>query len=375
MRILHININYLFTALHQTMIEHLTDVGLDNFVFVPIHDKADKKIIPNSNVVVSCCFRKRDRILYFFKQRKILKSAIDMLPISDYNVVHAYTLLSDGNIAMQISKKYGIPYIVTVRGTDLKDFFHLKPYLIPHGIKIMQHAEKIIFISKAYQQNMMHKYVPDNMRKEIAGKSMVIPNGIDDFWLENIFHERDYIETQKRFDKKELKIICVASILKDKNIPFLQKALKKLVEKGWKIQFHLIGNVADKKELNKIEADKYTIYHGSMKKEELIRCYRENDIFALISHTETFGLVYAEAMSQGLPVIYTSGEGFDQQFEDGCVGFSVSDRRVNDAVEKILRIVSDYRGISENCIKKVKNFEWSQIVNNYKELYRDILNG
>lgn len=38
------------------------------------------------------------------------------------------------------------------------------------------------------------------------------------------------------------------------------------------------------------------------------------------SHKETFGLVYAEAMSQGLPIIYTKNQGFDGQFPDGYVG-------------------------------------------------------
>ena len=37
--------------------------------------------------------------------------------------------------------------------------------------------------------------------------------------------------------------------------------------------------------------------------------YRENDIYVMPSIIETFGLVYAEAMSQGLPVIYTRGQG------------------------------------------------------------------
>jgi len=41
------------------------------------------------------------------------------------------------------------------------------------------------------------------------------------------------------------------------------------------------------------------------------------------SITETFGLVYAEALSQGLPVLYTRGQGFDRQFEEGEVGYAV----------------------------------------------------
>ncbi|MBF1138813.1 MAG: glycosyltransferase, partial [[Eubacterium] sulci] len=37
---------------------------------------------------------------------------------------------------------------------------------------------------------------------------------------------------------------------------------------------------------------------------ELIEEYRKADIFALLSKTESFGIVYAEAISQGLPILY-----------------------------------------------------------------------
>ena len=35
------------------------------------------------------------------------------------------------------------------------------------------------------------------------------------------------------------------------------------------------------------------------------------------SKYETFGLVYPEAMSRGIPIVYTKNQGFDKYFEDG----------------------------------------------------------
>lgn len=373
MHILHININYLSTALHQTMVENLANIGVESTVFVPVYDEKYKVISPNLNVVISRCFRKWDKIFYFLKQRKIQKALIKNIELSNYELLHAYTLFSDGNTAMKLSKKYDIPYIVAIRGTDMNDFFHVKPYLIPHGIKIMKNAERIIFLSRSYKDIMISKYVSEKQKGEIEKKAVVLPNGIDDFWMKNIYYARNYNEIQKRLSRKELKIICVAQIIKKKNIPFLQKAIQKLVDKGWKVQFNVIGKAIDKKELKVINSDKYTKYLGSKKKEELIDCYRDSDIFILISQIETFGLVYAEAMSQGLPVIYTRGEGFDQQFEDGYVGFPASDQNVDDLLDKILKITMDYRRISENCIKGVHRFDWNQIVGNYKEIYENII--
>lgn len=39
--------------------------------------------------------------------------------------------------------------------------------------------------------------------------------------------------------------------------------------------------------------------------------FAESDIFVMVSHSETFGLVYIEALSQGLPILYTRGQGID----------------------------------------------------------------
>ena len=41
-----------------------------------------------------------------------------------------------------------------------------------------------------------------------------------------------------------------------------------------------------------------------------------SDVFAMVSHHETFGLVYIEALSQGLPVLFTQGQGIDGTFSE-----------------------------------------------------------
>ena len=68
MRILHINCNYIGTALHQIMIEHLGKFGFENQVYVPTYNSKSAVITPNANVCISECFRKWDRIIFDYKQ-------------------------------------------------------------------------------------------------------------------------------------------------------------------------------------------------------------------------------------------------------------------------------------------------------------------
>ena len=56
----------------------------------------------------------------------------------------------------------------------------------------------------------------------------------------------------------------------------------------------------------------------------------------MLSIMETFGLVYAEAMSQGLPIIYTKGQGFDEQFDEGKVGYHADCFNIEEIVKRII---------------------------------------
>ena len=90
------------------------------------------------------------------------------------------------------------------------------------------------------------------------------------------------------------------------------------------------------------------------------------------SITETFGLVYAEAMSQGLPLIYTRNQGFDGQFPEGIVGYNVNCYDAREIADKIIKINKDYKSISQNCITLSSEFSWEKISGKYHGIYRSI---
>ena len=49
-----------------------------------------------------------------------------------------------------------------------------------------------------------------------------------------------------------------------------------------------------------------------------------NDLFIMPSLNETFGLVFIEALTQNLPIIYTIHEGVYGYFEDNKYGVAVN---------------------------------------------------
>lgn len=90
------------------------------------------------------------------------------------------------------------------------------------------------------------------------------------------------------------------------------------------------------------------------------------------SKTETFGVVYIEALSQGLPVIYTEGQGIDGFYPDGEIGYGVKYDDLEDFILKIRLIIKRYPEMSYMSIQKSKNFSWDKISDRYIEIYHQI---
>ena len=298
-----------------------------------------------------------------YKQRKICKAIEANLDVPKYDLIHAYTLFTDGNCARTISKKNGIPYVVAVRNTDVNDFFRLMPHLRSRGVKTMLDAKAVFFLSEAYRNQVFEKYVPKKYRDIIQRKTYIIPNGIDDFWFDNAPTEDNVIESK-------IKLIYAGRIDRNKNIPSIQAAMEFLRDKGYDVSLTVVGKVVDKKVFDIIEKDVYTECLAPQPKETLIDLYRAHNIFVMPSFTESFGLVYAEAMSQGLPVIYSAGQGFDGQFPEGQVGYRVSSHNVKDIADGIEKVILEFDDIKQNVVLSAKKFSWTKIVQQYDNIYK-----
>lgn len=374
MRILHINCNYIGTTLHQKMIEALDYLGIQNQVFVAVYVGRESVIKVNDNVMISECFKRWNRLFFYYKQKRIRKSLIEKIEVKKYDLIHAYTLFTDGNNAMQLSKKYEIPYVVAVRNTDVNTFFKKMPWLRRRGIQIMRNASRVFFLSESYKEEVFRKYVPDKYKKELINKVSVIPNGIDQFWIQNIVQDINE-KKLKRIKNRQLRLIYVGQVDRNKNIIATQQAMELLRKAGWNVTLTVVGKIADKHEFKKMIQNSYTTYVEEQPKENLIKLYREHDIFVMPSITETFGLVYAEAMSQGLPVVYTKGQGFDGQFPEGIVGYHVDAKNHREIFEIIIKIIDRYEAIFKNVGHMAVKFEWAFLAKKYKNIYRIILNS
>lgn len=374
MNILHINSNYLTSRLHENLIDQIETKEFHNTIFMPIKEEKESEFLYQSKheIYNPVSFKDKDKYVFTLKQYKIFKKLESTLKIKQYSLIHAHTLFTDGNVAYNLNKKYGIPYIVTVRGyTDINVFFKTRLNLRRKGRKILNNASSIIFLSEANKNELLNNYIKDEkLKKNIESKCIVNPNGIDDFWFANV-------GTPKTIkDKSDIKFIYVGKIMKLKNVLGTIEALKYFNgNSNYQGSLTIVGKKIDKSYTDHILKENEVKINllDQMPREKLINLYRESDIFIMPSFKETFGLVYPEAMSQGLPVIYTKGQGFDQQFEDGMVGYPVDANDPSDISENMTKIVEDYTNISQNAIINFTRFNWNDISKRYIKLYKKVL--
>ena len=114
-------------------------------------------------------------------------------------------------------------------------------------------------------------------------------------------------------------------------------------------------------------------YHGQIfDKTKLQEIYKANSIFAMPSIHETFGLVYVEALSQGLSVLYTKNEGIDGLFTEpiGEVVMPTSTESIREALRKLLTHPEDYQTLPE---ERFQTFQWTSIAQTYQNIYRQII--
>lgn len=314
-----------------------------------------------------------DRIFFRRKIKKTFGFVVKKVQLANISLSHSHTLFSDGAIAYELFIKYGIPYLVAIRNTDINLFLRYMPHLRKYGLSILNNAKRIIFISDSYRGHL-DAFFPDWCEKNI-NKLRTIVNGVDSFWLKN--------KTSKLPKSNgKYKLIFSGDFNSNKNLHGLIIAVLELNRAGYCLEFEAVGLGRPNEEQDYVKyltklcnGNDCIKFSQALPKELLLEKFRGSDIFVMPSFSETFGLAYVEALSQGLPLIYSKGQGFDGVFKDGVVGCSVSASSISDIKAGIECVLSGYNTFIKNiaCQNLIELFDWSCIAKLYYDEYSSII--
>lgn len=278
---------------------------------------------------------------------------------------HAHSLFSDGAIALSQKLKYGIPFIIAIRNGDINYYFKFRPDLFNIGCKILNEASAVIFITPGYKSKLF-KYLPEPLATEVNAKSHVIPNGISPVWL----------KTPTYNQRPDRRILTVNDFTANKNNIRLAKAFLK-VKDEIKCQITFLGGGgSDEHRIREMVKAHPTCFHYHDRvsnPDNLITIFQQHSFFAMPSFHETFGLVYAEALSQGLPILCSKGEGISSYFADESFCFTVNPNSIDDIADKLVELCR-FTQPEVWPPEVVQHFDWGPISKRYFDLYQSILN-
>lgn len=310
------------------------------------------------------------RINFFEKRRRVYQDCLKKVDCSEIVLVHAHTWFSDGVIALQLYKEYKIPYVVTIRNTDVNVFLKYMLHLRVLGREILLHAQKIIFISGAHRKRVIQNVWLKKILPSISQKIEVIPNGIDSFWLKNT-----HCTLTPHGIDDSWQLVYVGNFTKNKNVPKLMKAVLNLNQNGRHAVLHIVGGRgADEKRIKQLAKKAPDIFylHGIIRdKVELQSLFRKSHIFTMPSLHETFGLVYVEALTQGLPVLYTEGEGIDGFFSSKY-GVKCNPNSISSIMAALQYLISNYETFSIDSDFLKLHFDWNKIAQYYLNNIYDV---
>lgn len=335
------------------------------FFFKPVHTETQYDL-PGIDEVN--CFTQADRFLFFRKERKVYDAYERLYGDRTFDLNYAHSLFANGYIAYRAYKERGIPYVVMVQNTDINVFFKYRLPLRSTGVKIALNAERIVFASESYKNRFVSRYVPREHRAAILSKAMVIPYSIDDLFY-------DDPAPVKTAPHDPCRVLSAGLVCENKNQLAVCRAVERLRAEGMDLRLTVIGKVQDQRIADELSKRPFVTLEPFVEKEVLKEKYRSHDLFALASKTETFGLVYAEALSQGLPILYSRGEGFDGQFPEGQVGFAADPLDTADIAEGLRRILAAYPALAKNAVPAADRFRMSLVAERYRAMYDEVLRG
>ena len=83
--------------------------------------------------------------------------------------------------------------------------------------------------------------------------------------------------------------------------------------------------------------------------------------------------MYIEALSQGLAIICSKGQGVDGYFSDSSIVRAVESTNKYEIAQSLIDL-AHYSGVTKRrCIDAASSFKWSIIAKKYNEIYSKIL--
>ena len=229
------------------------------------------------------------------------------------SVIHAHAALPCGHAAAFLSRRLGIPFVVTVHGLDVfnRCFENgvAARWRRKTSLQVYRSAHKTICISQRVQ-----RLLTDGMSAPVA--SEVVYNGTNpDLFVPGPVRQGS------------ASILIVGNLLAGKGHELLLRAFSRVKDLHPDLRCHMIGEGADRDGFASLAVElgisDRIHFLGRRSRSEVAKAMQDCTVFVLPSRFEGLGCVYLEAMACGKPAIACWGQGIDEIIRHGDNGWLI----------------------------------------------------
>jgi len=214
------------------------------------------------------------------------------------DIVFAPWAYPDGNAAVQLARQAGLPIVVQVHGSDIRELDRYAARLSGTRAAVRE-ADGVIAVSQDLAERVvLLGAAPDRVR--------VVIDGVD----KRSFCPGSRAQAQQRLrlqpDRRHL--LFVGNLVPVKGLDILLAACQQLPAQTGPWQLHLFGGGPLEQQLRGLAYEVYglgsrVVFHGPIAHADLPDWFRAADLFVLASRSEGVPNVLLEAAACGLPFV------------------------------------------------------------------------
>ncbi len=293
------------------------------------------------------------------------------------DLVHAHHPFLLGDTAARVAQTYGLPLIFT-HHTLYEHYTHYVPGDSPRmqrfAIALASEYTRLCDAVIAPSESIAELLAQRGVRAE---KVRVIPSGVDT----RTFAQGDGGRWRQRFGIPDDAMVVghVGRLAMEKNLDFLAAALARFLARHPKARALIVGEGEARMAMHEHAAregvaDRFH-YTGKLHDQALIDAYHAMDAFAFASHSETQGMVIAEAMAAGLPVVAINASGVREVLRDGVNGIMLPRDDIDAFANALETLQSSPRreALRQGALESAHAFDERRCAERCLTVYRQVL--
>jgi glycosyltransferase involved in cell wall biosynthesis len=283
--------------------------------------------------------------------RKILKEK------GKPDVMHAH-FAGVGHTASKLKRKTGLPFVITEHTSSM-----MKPTIDQHLYKTANEAyasaDALIAVSPGLREVIKGRFDKD---------AIYIPNIVDTKLFSYVPKSSDDI----------FRFISIGGLIVRKRMDLTIEAFAQAFGDNEKVTLTIFGEGPERGKLEdlikKHKLAKRVNLMGLQSRKDIAKHLQTSDCFVLASQAETFGVVYTEALSAGVPVIATRCGGPEHFVNDGN-GVFVHVDDLNALVKAMRYMYNNAQKYDRQAIANstIEQFSASAVVSQLNQVYKKII--